>query len=114
MKIAHKDQTTKFQNGETCTAYEYPLGDKQIDTALVEVIGKYPVNGSAVNTVCKELAYVLKGSGRLFVEGKEYSLQEGTALLIEPNEKFSWEGDFTLVITCTPAWYPEQHQIIET
>jgi len=113
MKIATKDQRTEFKNGETCIAYEYPLHDKEIDTALVEVVGKYPLSGSAVNTVCKEVAYVLKGSGKIFVEGNEYSINEGTMVLIEPNEKFSWEGDFTLVISCAPAWYPEQHDLTD-
>jgi mannose-6-phosphate isomerase-like protein (cupin superfamily) len=112
MKIATKEQTTKFKNGDTCAAYEYPLNDKDLDTAVVEVIGKYPVDGSAVNTICKELAYVLKGSGKIFIEGKEYKLEEGTEVLIEPNEKFSWEGNFTLIISCTPAWYPKQHKLI--
>jgi len=113
MKIASKDQTTKFKNGDTCIAHEYPLKDKDLDTAVVEVIGKYPVNGLATNTVCKELAYVLKGSGKIFIEDKEYVLEQGTEVLIEPNEKYSWEGNFTLIISCAPAWYPEQHKLID-
>ncbi|HVZ12475.1 MAG TPA: cupin domain-containing protein [Patescibacteria group bacterium] len=113
MKIASKDQAKKLQNGETVVAYEYPLGEKDIDAAYVEVVGKYPVSGSAMNTVCKELAYVLKGSGKIFVEGEEYQLNEGSEVLIEPGEKFSWEGDFTLIISCSPAWYPEQHKRID-
>lgn len=113
MKIANKAQVKEFKNGDTCIAHEYPLNEKEIDTALVEVMGKYPIAGSAVNTVCKELAYVQKGSGKLFVEDKEYLLEEGAEVLIEPNEKFSWEGDFTLIISCVPAWYPEQHKLTD-
>ena len=113
MKIVRKDQAKVFKNSEACTAIEYPLGDKDINGAVIELNGRYPNNGRVVNLKCKELAYIIKGSGRLVVEGKETKLNEGDLVLIEAGEKFFWEGNMRIFMPCTPAWYPEQHKEVE-
>ncbi len=113
MKIIHKDQTEKFKNGENCIATEYPLGDKDINGAIVELTGRYPNTGRVVNLKCKELAYVIKGSGRIVVENEEINLKEGDLILIEPGEKYFWDGNLIIFTSCTPAWHPDQHKEVE-
>ncbi|MDO8663406.1 MAG: cupin domain-containing protein [Candidatus Wildermuthbacteria bacterium] len=113
MKVVYKNQTKEFKNSDKCTAIEYPLGDKDINGAVIELTGRYPGKGRVINLRCKELAYVIKGSGKVVVEGKEVKLQEGDLILIEPGEKFFWEGNMTMFMPCTPAWYPEQHKEVE-
>jgi mannose-6-phosphate isomerase-like protein (cupin superfamily) len=113
MKIVHKNQTKKFKNSDVCTAVEYPLGDKDINGAVIELEGRYPDKGRVVNLKCKELAYVIKGSGKVLVEGKEVVLNEGDMVLIEPGEKYYWEGKMTMFVPCVPAWYPEQHEEVK-
>jgi mannose-6-phosphate isomerase-like protein (cupin superfamily) len=110
MKVIYKNQTKVFKNSQVCTAIEYPLGDKDINGAVVELNGRYPDRGRVVNLKCKELAYVVKGAGKLVVEDEEIALKEGDLALIEPGEKYYWEGDMTMFMPCTPAWYPEQHK----
>lgn len=66
-----------------------------------------------VNLKCKELAYIIKGSGKVVVEGEERQFNEGDLILIGADEKYFWEGDFVMFIFCTPAWYPEQHKKVE-
>jgi mannose-6-phosphate isomerase-like protein (cupin superfamily) len=113
MKIVHQDQTEKLKNSETCFATEYPLGDKDINGAIIELTGRYPDKGRVVNLECKEMSYVIKGSGKVAVEDKAINLKEGDLILIEPKEKYFWEGSLTLFVACSPAWRPEQHQITE-
>lgn len=113
MKILHKSQTKTLKNGKTCTAIEYPLGDKDINGAIIELNGRYPERGNVVNLKCKELAYIIKGSGRLTVENKKTEIKEGDLVLISSGEKYFWEGDLVMFVPCTPAWYPEQHQEVE-
>jgi len=113
MKIIHKNQTKIFKASDTCTAIEYPLGDKDINGAVIELNGRYPDKGRTVNLECKEMAYIIKGSGRLVVEDKEIRLEEGDLLLIEAGEKFFWEGNMQIFMPCTPAWNPEQHKEVE-
>ena len=113
MKIIHKNQTETLKNSDTCTAIEYPLGDKDINGAVVELKGRYPDKGRVVNLKCKELAYIIKGSGRVVVEGKEVELNEGDLILLKPGEKYFWEGELVMFVPCVPAWYPEQHKEVE-
>lgn len=113
MKIIKKEQRKRFDNGSCCIAYEYPMEDRDINGAVIELSGKYPDKGWAVNTECKEMGYIISGSGKLVIESKEYQVSEGDLILINPGEKFYWQGNMKLFIPCTPAWNPQQYKIIE-
>lgn len=113
MKLIRQNQTKEFKNSENCVATEYPLGDKEIDGAVIKLRGRYPDQGRVVNLKCKELAYIIKGFGKIVVEGQEINLQEGDLILIEPGEKYFWEGDLIMFVSSAPAWYLEQHKKVE-
>lgn len=113
MEIIHKNQTEEFKNSDTCKAIEYPLEDKDINGAVIELSGRYPNEGRVVNLKCKELAYIIEGSGRVVVEGEEAKLNNGDLILIEAGERYFWEGNLKMFIPCTPAWYLEQHKEVE-
>lgn len=110
MKVVRYQATKKVQNGEHCVVSEYPLDDRAINGAYVELTGREPDEGRVVNTVCKELAYVISGSGSIEIEGSEIFLEAGDIVLIEPGERFFWSGTMKLFLPCHPAWYPEQYQ----
>lgn len=113
MKIIHENQTKKFKNSDACIATEYPLEDKDINVAFVEVLGRYPEEGRVTNEKCKELAYITEGSGKIVVEGEEILLNEKDLILLEPGERYYWEGNMKMLVPCAPAWYPEQHKEID-
>jgi mannose-6-phosphate isomerase-like protein (cupin superfamily) len=112
MKVIKKHQTNRFENSKSCTAIEYPLGDKDINGSVVELDGRYPEKGMVTNSKCKELVYIIKGTGKLVVEESESKLEQGDLALIEPGEKYFFEGNLTMFMPCIPAWYPEQHKEI--
>lgn len=112
MKIVKKSEVVKFEHGQTCTANEYPVNDKDINVAIIELNGRYPEKGCAMNEISKELAYVMAGSGKIVVENNETEVAEGDLVLVNPGEKFYWEGNMKLFMPCTPAWNPEQYKII--
>lgn len=115
MKIVKKGQSKEFKNSETCIAIEYPINDKDINIAVVILKNdRYPSNGWAVNEKCKEMSYITKGKVKLVTERESIDLEEGDVAFIEANEKYYWLGDCEMVMPCTPAWYPEQHKIVET
>ncbi|EHL32109.1 cupin domain-containing protein, partial [Legionella drancourtii] len=66
-----------------------------------------------MNKKCKELVYVQNGTGKVVVNNIEYLLNVGDVVLIEAGEKFYWEGNLTLSISCNPAFNIEQHQIVD-
>lgn len=111
MNIVRKDGAKRFENAATCTAFEYETGGGDINVAKIEIKGRYPVEGSAVNKEVRELAYVLQGAGTVSVNGKAHELSEGDVVAIEKGEMAFWEGELTLVIACAPAWTPEQYVI---
>jgi mannose-6-phosphate isomerase-like protein (cupin superfamily) len=113
MKVVRKNQTKEFRNSEVCMATEYPLGDKDINGAIVKLNGRYPDKNKVVNLKCKELAYIIRGSGRLIVGNTETKLSEGDLVLLEAGEPYYWEGNMEMFVPCTPAWYPEQHKEVE-
>jgi len=113
MKVVYKNQTKKFKNSGVCTAIEYPLGDKDINGALIELSGRYPNIDRVVNLKCKELAYVINGSGKLVVGGKKVKLQKGDMVLIDAGEKYFWDGKMTIFTSCVPAWYLKQHKNVK-
>jgi len=113
MKIIHKDQAKPHKNSEGCIAIEYPLGDKDINGAVIKLNGREPDKDRVVNLKCKELVYIISGSGKVVVEGKEIKFKQGDLILIEPGEKFYWQGKATMFIPCSPAWYPEQYKEVK-
>ncbi len=109
MKIINFSETVQHKNSDRCIALEYPLGDPAINIAHITIDGRYPETGTATNTKCKEICYVINGEGSVVIEGNKFPLRQGDAVLIEPSERYYWEGVLTLLVPCTPAWSQEQH-----
>lgn len=104
---------TEIFKGETNVTYEYNIDDKDINYCIVDVDGRFPKTGVAINRQCKEMAHVLTGSGKLFVDDKEYNLKKDDVVLIDKKEHYYWDGKMKLGVPCAPAWWPEQHFDIE-
>src|SRR5687768_4211182 len=113
MEIVIKKQSIQHKNSDTCIAHEYPSNEKDINGAVVEVKGRYPLTGRVVNKKCKELIYILRGSGTIVVDGKKISFKVGDILIISPGEKYYWDAHSTMFVASTPAWYLAQHQSVE-
>jgi len=113
MKIIKKEETKEVRNSKGCVAIEYPSDDKDINGAVIKLSGREPDEGRVVNLECKELAYVIKGSGKVSIEGNEIELNEGDLVVIEPGERFYWEGEMEMFMPCAPAWHPGQYKKIK-
>ncbi len=113
MELVRRAEARQFRNGEHCVAHEYPLSDADINGAVVELTGRYPTQGYVVNDVCKELALVLEGGGRLHTsDDRTVELESGDLVLLLPGEEYCFEGRMTLFVPSSPAWYPEQHRTV--
>lgn len=112
MKIIHKNQAGIHKNNEACIAAEYPI-NKEIDGAVIDINGRYPINNRCLNLKSRMLCYVIDGKGKIEIEGEEVNLNEGDLILIEPGEKYFWQGNLKLFISSTPAWNLEQYKEVE-
>ncbi len=111
MKIIKSDGTNSFSNSNTCKGYEFPFHDKDLNIAVITINGRYPEKGYLVNEVCKEVAYVLSGTGVIGKRNSTQQLAKGDAVFIDAGETFFWEGDrLEMLMPCSPAFYPEQHK----
>jgi mannose-6-phosphate isomerase-like protein (cupin superfamily) len=113
MKLVKREDARRIKITDNCTAVEYRIDDKDIDCSIGEINGRYPDKGYCVNEECKELIYVLKGSGTLNKKDEVIHFDEGDSILIDKGEVYYWEGNFTVLMPCVPAWYPEQHKYLD-
>ncbi|MEI7603417.1 MAG: cupin domain-containing protein [bacterium] len=109
MQVILKSDSVEYHNASSCTAIEYPSNEKDINIAGIIINGRYPETGLAYNKVCKLMAYVVKGSGKLVVESLEVVLNIGDVVTINPMEKYYWEGSMELIMPSVPAWTPDQY-----
>jgi len=113
MKVVLLEDAIRHVNSENSVSLEYENNDKDINIAVVEISGRYPDKGRMMNTVCKELIYIIDGNGQIFIEGNKIQLKTGDTILIEPYEKYYWEGKLKVIPACTPAWNIEQVKMCE-
>lgn len=113
MQIIKKENAIKGSNSEFCETLEYSFNDKDIDLGVSTITGRYPESGYCVNTISKELVYVLDGNGKIYFENDCVQFTKGDSILIDSNEKYYWDTTYCVVsLTCTPAWNVEQYKTI--
>jgi len=109
MKICRQEESENISNSDTCIVNEYPMDDKDINCAVIVIKGRYPNAGYVSNQICKEMVYIQEGSGNIVFEKESVQLKAGDILLLEPGEKYYWDGGMKMIVSCNPAWFPEQH-----
>ena len=113
MQFIKKSNAVKGANSAKCKTLEYSFKDKDMDLGIATITGRYPENGFCVNTISKELIYVLDGNGKLYFENNCIEFEEGDSILINSNEKYYWDSTYCIVsMTCTPAWNEEQYKLV--
>ncbi|KKU87745.1 hypothetical protein A3A64_02210 [Candidatus Gottesmanbacteria bacterium RIFCSPLOWO2_01_FULL_48_11] len=111
MQVVKNKETNKVSPSATTTIWEYLADSQDISGAVAQVNGRYPEKGFAVNEISKELAFVVSGNGKIVSSSGETSLDLGDVILIQPNEPFAWEGNFTIFMATAPTFDPKQHKI---
>ena len=108
--IIKKSERKKHANAPSCIAYEYEHGDEDIDIAFIEINGRYPEKGRVVSKISKEIIFISKGNGKIEIDGESFTLNEGDTVLIQPNQKYFFEGELNLVFCCHPSWNPKNYE----
>lgn len=114
MEIIKQKEATQGTNADNCNTLEYSFSDKKIDLGVAIIKGRYPESGFCMNTKCKELIYVVEGSGILYFDNSNTTFSQGDSVLINKNEKYYWESNYCKVaMICTPAFSKEQYKLVE-
>ena len=113
MKKIAFEEAQVFNNSELCIATEYNFQDKDIDIATAVINGRYPEGAYCVNTEVKEMIYIIEGHGEIHKENETITFKQGDAILIDKGEKYFWIANCTVAMSCSPAWPPHQHKIVQ-
>lgn len=94
---------------------KYTASDKQLEVNHMILKGRTPEKAETFlcETKVHFMAYVIKGSGKIFLEEEIFEVGEGDCVDVPPGTKFAAEGDFEYITAENPAWYPEQAQIVD-
>lgn len=114
MKFWKKDTGVEFKNSNKCFGREYKSTTGKIDIATISIRGKFPENGWGYLEESHEMAFILNGEGLIETKsGQIKKLETGDVVYVEPKERFRWEGNFDMVVTCGPAFDPDKHHLEE-
>lgn len=113
MRIIKFNESVIFKNGETCEVREYEFGDPDINIGTAEINGRFPESGFLVNEKVKEYAYVIRGIGKIATKTATMDFAEGDVISIPVGEPYYWDAHCSLVMPCSPAWYPEQSKHVD-
>ena len=108
--IIKREARQKHQNSKQCTVFTYDFGEKKISISVADIQGRYPDEGYVINEEVTEMFYVENGLGKIVIDEEEHKLAPQDVVLIHPGQKFYYDGNLRVVITCAPVWYIEQYK----
>ncbi len=111
MNIIPSSESKKIQATPTTTIWEFTMDDKSLSSAVSQINGRYPEQGFAINEICKEIAFVVSGSGHVITPHQARPINIGDLIFLDKRESFAWEGSLTLFMATTPKFDPKQHVI---
>ena len=114
MQVIKYSDAIKGSNSDKCKTLEYSFNNKDIDLGIATITGRYPETGYCVNTISKELIYVLDGKGKIYFDNNYIEFEQSDSILINPGEKYYWDTEYCVVsMSCTPAWDEKQHKLVQ-
>lgn len=112
MKLIKDKESNLYVNGKKCSNNEYLFDDEELGISRSVINGIYPEDAYCSNEKCKELVYVMSGSGKIIKDnGSIIFFEKDDSILIERGEKYYWDAKCVLLSITTPKWFETQHII---
>ncbi|MEC3979527.1 hypothetical protein [Amycolatopsis sp. H20-H5] len=113
MDVRRSNEAIEYKNSGACLAYEYELPSDSVNAAVIELAGRYPDEGWALNTACTSLVHIVKGNGTISTAQTKEDLSTDDQVLLMPNEKYFFDGNMKLLYIASPAWTTEQAEHVK-
>jgi len=86
MFLVKKEQAQEY-SGDGYSGRDYPMTDPDINFATIKISCRSPKTGYQVNVECKELLYIMNGSGTLYMKDSEDTIEfkQGDVIFIDMN-----------------------------
>ena len=110
-----KKNQAKIVSQKTKIIRKYTAADKQLEINQMILNGRTPeIEGTFIcETKVHFMAYVIKGTGKMFCGDDVFEVEEGDCLDVPVGKNFAAQGNFEYVTAESPAWYPEQAKIVD-
>lgn len=112
-KVSKSERQTYDKLADGCRAHEYLFNSEEINSAVIELTGRYPKEGWAVNTACTSLIYVIRGRGQLRTPQEVTDFETGDQLLIPKGQPYAFKAEAEILFSAAPAWTPDQAKVIK-
>ena len=102
---------------KTKIIYKYPTLSKLLELNYMVVNGRHPENKDeyVIEYDCQFVIYITKGVGKIYAGDEIFNVKIGDVVYVPTENKFAAEGNnFEYITIDTPAWYPEQAEIVST
>ena len=112
-KFTFKD--TKRVDLGTKVIYKYPSLSRLLELNYMVVNGRHPENKNEyiIEHDCQFIIYVTKGNGKIYAGDEMFDVKVGDTVYVPTENKFAVEGKgLEYITTETPAWYPEQAEVV--
>jgi len=93
---------------DNAEVYEYPMHNKTLDICVVHVTGRTPAKGSLINHKSSCICYCISGEGTVC----GHTVSQGDTFNIPANTAYWFDGIFEFTLCCTPAYDPNQNELI--
>ena len=112
--VIKESEVTTSQENKVSRFHEYPFPFKNASLGISEINGRYPQSGFDVDEKVEASWCVENGSGIIWIDGEEHSVEKGDMIYIPAGEKY-WinSNDLRLIVCSSPPWTLEQHRHIE-
>jgi len=100
---------------KTKIIHKYPTPTRTLELSHMIVNGRHPEkkNEWVLEHDCQFVMYVTKGKGKVYVDDETFEVEEGDVVFVPTETLFAVEGKFEYITVDSPAWYPEQAEIVE-
>jgi len=103
----------KKENAPSCTVWEYDFPSKELWFAIVDINGRFPESGKAVNHQCDEIYYIIEGEWTIHQETGDYIIKQWDAFFFEKGKRYRVEGNnLKINVSTTPARFLQQYENI--
>ncbi len=94
---------------DTVTSYEYDFPEAKMNLARIQINGRYPLEGFALNREVDSIVHVMSGEGLVKTQdGTTFQLRQNDQLHLAVGDAYFFEGNFEILYGATPKWNPEQ------
>lgn len=106
----------RFKNSPTCEGVGVVRND-DVTHDVITITGRYPAEGLwARNLEAREEVAIVQGIGSVAIRGVatvglDAANDEERAVVVEPGEWFSWDGQMIISMVCRPGFDPKKYEI---